>query len=402
MENKPKVGRPSSFSEKDKKIREYLIENYGKMSNLEISRKFDNKRYQIEKNIDFLVKEGILERINHDKKIWTEEEDAFLLKNHSSMLLAEIGKILNRKEGDVSSRAYRFIKEGLLKKKFQKNFTPEEDEYILNSYNIIPIDKICEKLERPINTVRQRAYKLGLKLDTSFQFPLETKEKIFQLNSEGVSLKQIKKEINNIAGLTAIRNLLMKHGKTSDRKKVQERLDSLKVGEKIGKLTLLSKTVKKNSKGVNRTWWTCQCECGKEKEVGISRLSPSQNALAPINCGCLNDTSYEEISGSYWTSIRLRADSKKLSFEITKEYIWNLFLKQGRKCALSGVPLGFGKGTQKTASLDRIDSEKGYVKGNVQWVHKDVNYMKTDFPQEEFIEYCRLIANNNPLKNVKK
>jgi hypothetical protein len=32
--------------------------------------------------------------------------------------------------------------------------------------------------------------------------------------------------------------------------------------------------------------------------------------------------------------------------------------------------------------MDRIDSNKGYVEGNVQWVYKYVNLMKRDFPQE--------------------
>ena len=45
-----------------------------------------------------------------------------------------------------------------------------------------------------------------------------------------------------------------------------------------------------------------------------------------------------------------------------------------------------------TASLDRIDSNKGYVEGNVQWVHVDVNYMKLDYDQDYYINICRLIA----------
>lgn len=83
------------------------------------------------------------------------------------------------------------------------------------------------------------------------------------------------------------------------------------------------------------------------------------------------------------------------------KYLWELFLKQDRKCALSGVPLSFEGKTmenryastsKKTASLDRIDSTKGYIKGNVQWVHKIVNLMKQTTNQDEFIEWCRKVA----------
>lgn len=49
-----------------------------------------------------------------------------------------------------------------------------------------------------------------------------------------------------------------------------------------------------------------------------------------------------------------------------------------------------------TASLDRIDSSKGYIEGNVQWVHKYVNVMKWDFSMEEFLDICRKICITNP------
>ena len=45
-----------------------------------------------------------------------------------------------------------------------------------------------------------------------------------------------------------------------------------------------------------------------------------------------------------------------------------------------------------TASLDRIDSSEGYVPGNVQWVHLVVNDLKSNMPQEEFLNWCRDIA----------
>ena len=45
-----------------------------------------------------------------------------------------------------------------------------------------------------------------------------------------------------------------------------------------------------------------------------------------------------------------------------------------------------------TASLDRIDSSKGYVIGNVQWVHKDINIMKNKFDNQYFIDMCKKIA----------
>jgi hypothetical protein len=52
------------------------------------------------------------------------------------------------------------------------------------------------------------------------------------------------------------------------------------------------------------------------------------------------------------------------------------------------------KDNTHTASLDRIDSSKGYFKGNVQWIHKDLNVMKMDLTEEKFIDYCKLVYEN--------
>jgi hypothetical protein len=79
----------------------------------------------------------------------------------------------------------------------------------------------------------------------------------------------------------------------------------------------------------------------------------------------------------------------------------NLYEKQNRKCALSGVEIKLVSNILKnpknnTASIDRINNNKDYTTNNVRWVHKDLNYMKQDFSDEEFIEYCRKVAEKNP------
>jgi hypothetical protein len=50
------------------------------------------------------------------------------------------------------------------------------------------------------------------------------------------------------------------------------------------------------------------------------------------------------------------------------------------------------KGMTATASIDRIDNAEGYLVGNVQLLHKDVNFMKHHFDQDYFIEVCNNIS----------
>ncbi len=170
------------------------------------------------------------------------------------------------------------------------------------------------------------------------------------------------------------------------------------IGQKFGKLTVLT-SVKKFGH-TRQIGWECICDCGnKTTLVGYSLRSGKTKS-----CGCLKRrykkenpcfNGYNDISGLFFAHIKHGAKLRKLKFCITLQEIWDLFIQQNKSCALTGLPLRFqssGLKTDGTASLDRIDSSKGYELGNIQWVHKDINKMKQDFPQDKFVEYCKLVA----------
>ena len=105
---------------------------------------------------------------------------------------------------------------------------------------------------------------------------------------------------------------------------------------------------------------------------------------------------FGNIHKTVWDAYKNGAKYRNYSWDISIEYGWNLFLQQRGICALSGLPIDFApKITQpsiKTASLDRIDSSIGYVENNIQWVHKDVNLMKGDLSNQDYIHWCSLIV----------
>lgn len=164
-------------------------------------------------------------------------------------------------------------------------------------------------------------------------------------------------------------------------------------GQIFGKL----KVIKRNGISSDRkTLWLCKCECGGEISVRAHYLK----TMRRTHCGCGRKNIGEkhprfkgcgEVSGTYWRVINEGAKQRKLCIDITIEFIDDLFKKQNKKCALSGVEISLSR-TSQTASLDRIDSSKGYTEENVQWVHKQVNTMKMGYDQDEFIEFCRKIA----------
>lgn len=107
-----------------------------------------------------------------------------------------------------------------------------------------------------------------------------------------------------------------------------------------------------------------------------------------------------DISGKYFCYLKSnarRGNGRILEFSITKEFLWKLYLEQDKKCAYTKISIIISPNRDlklTTASLDRIDSSKGYIEGNVQWVHKDVNKMKMDLNEDDFKYYCKLVNNN--------
>lgn len=80
--------------------------------------------------------------------------------------------------------------------------------------------------------------------------------------------------------------------------------------------------------------------------------------------------------------------------DITPETLIGLWESQQGKCAISGVPMThmLGKGFITTnASVDRIDNELGYTRGNVQLVCRVINIMKGVLSLTELKWWCQQV-----------
>ena len=103
---------------------------------------------------------------------------------------------------------------------------------------------------------------------------------------------------------------------------------------------------------------------------------------------------YSQCQKRYFIQLKSSAKTRKIPFSIKIKDIYKLLVKQDFKCSLSDVPIDID-GKKNTASIDRIDSGKGYTKKNVQWVHVDINRAKGAMSQLEFIELCKKVVAKN-------
>lgn len=146
-------------------------------------------------------------------------------------------------------------------------------------------------------------------------------------------------------------------------------------------------------------YWRCLCDCGKETIILYNSLITNHTK----SCGCLKKNSdigrkrrIGKISGSFWTNLIRSAEKRGYEVGITQEDAWGLFLEQNGKCKLSNIDLflspKFHDKRKITASLDRIDNSKGYILGNLQWIHKNLNQMKLNLNNEIFVQMCQFVG----------
>jgi hypothetical protein len=155
----------------------------------------------------------------------------------------------------------------------------------------------------------------------------------------------------------------------------------------------------------NRIFWICKCKCGNTKSVAAKHL----RSESITSCGCaklhIGNTSRTwrgcgDVPGKYFTTTKINAIKRNLEFSITIENMWDTFIKQNGKCALTGETIFFRKRAtgEQTASIDRIDSNLGYTIQNIQWVHKDINLMKQNLSEDILLKICKQIVEYKKLK----
>ena len=183
------------------------------------------------------------------------------------------------------------------------------------------------------------------------------------------------------------------------------------IGRKIGNIRIISFTLKST---LENSIFNCICDCGNFCTKTYASIMQKNRDLS---CGCNQYQyfsgksnylwkGYGEISAHLWHRYKSGGKVRNILFDLDIKDAWNLFLKQNKKCALSGEIISFGKSHKErsltTASLDRIDPSRHYTLDNVWWIHKIINEMKWDLSLDRFLYLCNLIHKplTHRIKNI--
>jgi len=126
--------------------------------------------------------------------------------------------------------------------------------------------------------------------------------------------------------------------------------------------------------------YTCKpCNCHANQQWRLK--NPLKNAL-----------------GDASLAHRYRPNSVPKEFDIDVDYLKQIDTTD--ICPILGIPmqwnagLGNGKRNQNAKSLDRIDSSRGYIKGNVQIISWKANDLKSNATLEELIKLGKWAETN--------
>lgn len=115
----------------------------------------------------------------------------------------------------------------------------------------------------------------------------------------------------------------------------------------------------------------------------------------------LNSKSPSARMRSLLAAARTRARNSEMDFDLTRDFLLELWRKQDGRCCYTGMALTFdGNRLSSALSIDRIDSSLGYVESNVVLCCRIVNEMKSNLTVDKFVELCRRIVEINEKRSV--
>jgi len=110
-----------------------------------------------------------------------------------------------------------------------------------------------------------------------------------------------------------------------------------------------------------------------------------------------NTSTIEQLINKRFLGLKDRAKRLNLEVNIDLDYLKEIWNTQQGKCALSKIDMTNVSNNGRiltNLSIDRIDSKKGYIKDNIQFVCMAINQMKSDLTLDELYFFCENILKN--------
>jgi hypothetical protein len=164
--------------------------------------------------------------------------------------------------------------------------------------------------------------------------------------------------------------------------------------ETCGKTFLRKKGEVNRNKKIRRATY-CSLSCGGKSKKNLEHIKLNRGTYDISQHAGEGGTPKDEYSDFRWYMKRVKGRHRDhgMKYDMDLEYLKQLWESQNGKCAFSGQELELRTYTNKqkpnSASLDRIDNDKGYVKGNVRFVSVIFNLARNRFSDQDVLNFCQ-------------
>jgi hypothetical protein len=140
--------------------------------------------------------------------------------------------------------------------------------------------------------------------------------------------------------------------------------------------------------------------CGKEFEMRRGKYTSrhrENNGIHYCNRSCYDIHRIGKSPFGYFVD---KSRSRgRWKYDIDTDFLAELWGKQDGKCPYTGIKMILPESKKsfrkyhsiEKASLDRIDTTKGYIKGNVEFVCQGINFAKHDYSKDEVMAFVKKI-----------
>lgn len=190
----------------------------------------------------------------------------------------------------------------------------------------------------------------------------------------------------------------LKNGRTTGCRscKARERSRKIKIGDKYKHWTVIGGP---KTSAYNCIEWLVQCDCKKSTRwIQGNELTNPDKCFECQKCAAKRRGNIQaesngkigDLTLTRFTKLKKSAEVRNIYFNLTIQFLWELFEKQKHICAITGDIIN----SIEDASLDRIDSSKGYTEDNVQWVTYQANISKHVMTMKQLYEFCKKVLNH--------
>ena len=93
-------------------------------------------------------------------------------------------------------------------------------------------------------------------------------------------------------------------------------------------------------------------------------------------------------------SARIRSRKAGQDCDLTDEMVFAILADQNGLCYYTGIPMTGKPGNLDNISIDRVESTKGYIRGNIVLCCEAINIMKNQMSYENLLKYSKDLIEN--------